>query len=160
MSAPRALDVLIPRLAARALGRKAAALATLLERWPAIMGAEFARHTSPERLAFTRGRDDAAVLHLRVPSALAAHIQHAEPHLLERINGCFGYRAVARLKLIHGPPALPRRQRRAGARVALPGDQDPDTAPKAVRDAAAGVTDPELRNALIRLGSAILARQR
>jgi len=161
MAAPRALDTLIPKLTAQALGRKAAALVTLLEHWPSIMGPEFARHTTPERLAFPRGRQDSAVLHLRVPSALAASLQHAEPHLIQRINGCFGYHAVGRLKLIHGPAPLPARTRRRRTGILAPVDAPPpEAAPPAIRDATAGISDPDLRNALIRLGTAILARQR
>lgn len=156
MAAPRALDTLIPKLTAKALGRRAAALVTLLEHWPAIMGAAFARHTTPERLAFPRGRDDAAVLHLRVPSALAASVQHAEPRLLERINGCFGYRAVGRLKLIHMPPARPPRRCRTDTRLPPVSEATPPL--PAVSAATADIADPELRNALMRLGSAILAR--
>ena len=46
---------------------------------------------------------------MHVAGSAALELQHSEPQLLERINGYFGYPAVARLRLIQAPLALPRR---------------------------------------------------
>ena len=78
-------------------------------------------------------------------------IQHLELLIIERINGFFGYRAVARLAIRQGPlPQRPRPGRRncarsAGARSA------------ALEHDLEAVKDPGLREALDRLGRAVIA---
>lgn len=81
-------------------------------------------------------------------------MQHLEPLLVERVNGYFGYRAVARVRLVQG--AVPH-----------PDEAAPPTRPsgEAERDAAdlatrlAEVRDPELRAALKALGRSLAARR-
>ncbi len=79
-------------------------------------------------------------------------IQHSEPVLIERINGFFGYRAVARLSLqqtwIPRQPSTPRLRPLSA----------PETAELDSR--VAGVGDEPLRTALKRLGAAIMATER
>src|SRR3984893_11764899 len=124
-----------------------------LTEWPAIVGSQLASACWPVKLTFPGGERREGTLRLRVAAALAPEIQHREPILLERINGYFGYRAVARLAIVQGPPPLPD----------VP-------APPVLRPLAAGerraldaklndVADPELRAALDRLGTAIIGRQ-
>jgi hypothetical protein len=149
----QAIGTNLPRIAKPVLGRRGLGEAQLIEQWPAIIGAELARHCWPIKLTFARGERRDGTLRLRVASALALEIQHREPVLLERINGYFGYRAVIRLTLIQGPPPLrehsppaPPRQLASGERQALASRLD-------------GIADPALRAALERLGSAIIGRQ-
>jgi hypothetical protein len=89
-------------------------------------------------------------LRLRVASGLGPEIQHRTPQILERINGFFGYRAVARLALVQGPPLRPAR----------PGPKLPRPLAAAEREALdqrlAGIKDPVLRDALRRLGAAVM----
>ena len=54
------------------------------------------------------------------PPASAPEIQHRAPQLLERINGFFGYGAVARLALVQGPPLRPPAPAGAGRRGRSP----------------------------------------
>ena len=95
-------------------------------------------------------------LHIRVYGGAATELQHLEPLVLERINGHFGYRAVAKLRLIHAP--LSGRSER----VAEPKDSELpplDSQSAAELDALlAIVDDPELRASLGRIGRAIMAR--
>ncbi|MDA8230626.1 MAG: DUF721 domain-containing protein [Magnetospirillum sp.] len=120
--------------------------AALVVDWPAIVGPAVAAHTLPSRIKFPPKERAEGTLVVKVASsAFATDLQHLEPLVLERINGHFGYRAVARLQLRHGPlprarsaPAAPR----AGANQP-PGD---------LTAALARVDDPELRDALERLG--------
>ena len=77
----------------------------------------------------------------------------AEAKIIERINGFFGYRAVACLKLTQGP--LPN--------APLPGPKPPRplaaAETNALRRSLDGITDPELRAALERWGQAVLGDQ-
>jgi hypothetical protein len=89
---------------------------------------------------------------VRCGGAAALELQHLAPSVLERINGHFGYRAVARLKIEQGsvaprnvtapPPPLTRLEQNAVAEVTAP------------------VADPDLRASLSRLGAAIRRREK
>ena len=149
----RAIGAEIPRIAGAALGKRGFGEAQLVTQWEAVIGAELAEKLSPERLTFPRGERRNGTLRLRVVSAFATEAQHLEPVLIERINAFFGYGAVARLVFIQGPPLnaapAPPRLRKLSAEEQ-----------RALDARVAGVADPELRTALVRLGSAIVGNRR
>ncbi len=148
---PKALAALVAPIARGALGRKGTALGGLLADWPRIAGEALAARAVPEKLAFPRGRQDGAELLLRCAGADALELQHEAPRILQRINGHFGYAAVARIKLRQGPAfAGP-----AGAPRWRPAAAAPEAAapmPESVAAALAGVEDTALRERLARLG--------
>jgi len=148
---PRAIGALVSRLARPAAGKHGFAEATVLTEWASVVGTDLARHTRPERLAFPAGARRDGTLHLRVEGAWALEVQHMARQIVERVNGFFGYAAVARLTLRHGPVAPP------GAPPGDAGEEaaEPDPAPYPEADAIARVASPELREALAGLGRAI-----
>ena len=89
---------------------------------------------------------------MRCGGSAALELQHLAPSVLERINGHFGYRAVARLKIEQGavsarevspaPPPLTRLEQ------------------EAVNEATEAVADPDIRASLSRLGTAIRRRDK
>jgi hypothetical protein len=148
---PRSLGSLLPKAARPVLGRHGLAGGGIVADWPSIVGAQLAQCCLPMRLQFPPGERAAGTLHLRVQGSLATELQHLEPVVLERINGYFGYRAVARLRIHQGPVPAPRRQRKALAPA-------PVDSPEI--DAAVGaVDDSDLRLRLRRFGQAIKARK-
>ncbi len=153
-SGPRSLAQLVPRLARAAIGKRGFAEAGLVADWPAIAGAEIALHAQPERLEFPRGERIEGTLHLRVEGAWALAFQHLEPQLVERINAYFGYRALARLKLHQGPLSTRRQPARAAPHRAA--EPDP-TAKERLALELASIESPALREAMARLGLALLA---
>lgn len=155
--APRAggvrhLAALLPRLTKTALGRRGFAEGGIVADWPAIVGAELAASSLPERLVFPQGARSGGTLHVRVSGALALELQHLEPQVIERINGYFGYAAVARLKLRQAP-IPPRPVRRPTAPMLQP------EAAREIESVVAGVADPGLRTALAGLGRALRGRR-
>ncbi len=150
----RAVGRELPRIAGRALGKRGLGEAQLLAEWRAVVGDELAAETLPVKLGFPQGGRRNGVLKLRVTSAAALSVQHREPQILERINGFFGYGAVARLALVQGP--LPDRSR-AGPRVQRP-LTPAESAALARR--VSQVPDSGLKSALERLGTAILAERK
>jgi hypothetical protein len=150
-----ALAATVPRVTAAAGARRGFARAQAISHWSEIVGAQLARHSLPERLVFPRGQRHEGTLHIRIEGALALELQHLEPLVIERINGFFGFRAVARLALRQGP--LPRARRRpkiAPPRKLSAAEEDGLVA------RVAGVNDPDLRAALERLGRSILGDSR
>jgi hypothetical protein len=98
-----------------AFGRQGFAEPGVLLRWPEIVGDTLARFSLPERLTFPQGERSRGTLHLRVDGQFALELQHLEPLIVERINGFFGYGAVARIAILQAPipeRALPEKRKR------------------------------------------------
>ncbi len=145
----RALAVTLPRLTKRLVGKRGFAEGGLAADWPGIVGNEIASRCMPGKLSFerhTERRD--GTLTLRVEAPFATELQHLAPQLMERINGYFGYRAVARLRLKQVPPA-PRAARQAPPSAARGKDE------AALERRLDAVEDPDLRAALGRLARAL-----
>lgn len=152
-SGPKALSALLPRIAGKALRERGFDTAAIVTDWPAIVGELLASETVPEKLVRPRGANSGGTLHIRVNGAFATELQHLEPVMIERINGFFGYAAVARLALIQGPVSPYTRKRK----------KSPDRAESAPLPAAligelAEIEDEDLRAALERLGRALRDR--
>jgi len=122
------------------------ASAGVVDNWPAIVGEDLARHSMPERL----GGD--GTLRLRVDGPLATELKHLEPQILERIASYFGYRAVNRLSLIQGPLEIPPVEKSKPTRAL-----DSDSA-KTLADTLRGTRNADVKQALARLGEAVLSQ--
>ncbi|MDP6172587.1 MAG: DciA family protein [Rhodospirillales bacterium] len=147
----RAIGATLEKLTKPIFGRRGFDQAAIITDWPAIIGGLLASQTRPERIAHEGRQRTEGTLHLRLAnSALAPELQHLEPQLVERINTYFGYRAVGRIRIHHGPiatsdrPELPPRR-----------DLDPAEA-EDLRARLDSINDTDLKAALEDLGSEIL----
>jgi hypothetical protein len=148
----RRMPDLLSRVLEPAARRRGMAEARLLTDWPMIIGPQLGARCQPVRLAHDRSAAG-GVLSVHVSSASALELQHSEPQLIERINGFFGYPAVARLRLIQAPPVRP--VKRPGRRPLRPLDVDEL---EELQAAVGCLADRELREALARLGQTIRAQ--
>jgi hypothetical protein len=147
------VSVAVPseRVTRPVFGRHGFAGGALVVDWPAIVGSAVASHTLPLSIKFPPKERTDGTLSVKVDSgAFAVEMQHLEPLILERINGYFGWKAVARLRLRQGP--LPERP----AAKAPPAE--PPATPPPAQDSLARVEDPELRAVLERLGRRLAGR--
>jgi len=153
---PRPVSQSIDRMTKGLLGKHGFIHGAIATKWPEIVGDSMARHTQPEKIVFSRDGATGGTLHLKTDSgAFATELQHQEPQIIERINMFFGYRAVVRIKLIQGPlPALHKGERRTEPPRPLN-----ESEIKGLAGAVANVDDPELKEALERLGENILGRK-
>ena len=131
--------------------RRGLAEAGVLTDWPSIVGEALAARCQPVKLT-GGGHGHGGILHVHVAGSAALELQHSEPQLLERINSYFGYPAVARLRLIRAPLALPRR-----VPALAPAPLDP-AAQAEIEAVVRPVADDALRAALRGLGAALKAR--
>jgi hypothetical protein len=145
----RALGAELAPIIRPVLGKRGIGEAQLIQEWDAIVGADLAGEARPDRLTFPAGERRDGTLRLKVAPAVALELQHREPLIVERINAFFGYQAVARLAFIQGTPAK-RRPPAPSRRKLSPAEQD------AVTRSTQTVEDPDLKEALARLGRAIL----
>ncbi|HEU0072065.1 MAG TPA: DciA family protein [Alphaproteobacteria bacterium] len=143
----RSLAATLPPITAPIFKTRGFAEAGILTDWPAIVGEMLGRRTAPERIAFARSSKRDGTLHVVCESAFAPELQHLAPQVIERINGYFGYPAVAQLKILHGQVPQTARKRAAPRKP-------PDSAPYV----DASIKDDDLRASLARLGAAIGAK--
>jgi hypothetical protein len=142
----RAAGLAAARVAAPIVARQGGGVVARLKAdWAAIIGPELADSTWPAALA--RG----GALKLIVMPAKALEVQHRAPFVIDRINLFLGRCAVTRLALVQGVLPLRALERRAPVRPV------PAGAAAALDRQLAGIADPELRAALVRLGHAVIA---
>jgi hypothetical protein len=153
-----ALASTVPNLTRLALGRKGFAEASLIGAWPTIVGEEIARLAIPVKLRLPRAKSEktaapaipsavtpniaGGTLTLRASPAASLEVQHLKPRILERITRYFGYPAIVEIKIEIGD----RRKAAPKMRRPAPGPAGPLDLSK--------VSDPEIREALQRLGAA------
>ena len=150
-SFPRPLSELLSSTLSDALKTQGFASAEILARWGDIVGAEIAAHSEPMKINWPRAMGDEApepaTLLLRVEGPAALEIQHLSAVILERVNRFFGWQAIGRIALRQAP--LRRREPRKA-----PPPPDPAIAAR-IAEGMTAVHDPDLRQALARLGAAI-----
>ena len=150
---PRSLSATLPKITKAILDKGGRDYATLIAEWPAIVGAQLAGSSLPEKLVRRRQDDERStggVLTIRVSGGAALEIQHREPQIIERINSYLGYRGIVRLKLVQG--VLPSRTPGPQPERVLSHAQS-----QAIDSAAAHVSDPDLKARLARFGRALAA---
>ncbi len=136
---PRPLSALVPALVRPAFRRRAPATAQVVADWEAIVGPAIAAITTPLRLS-------AGTLAIGCTGPVAMELQHLSDSLLGRINGHLGQVAVVRLRFVQ---SVSRPAPAVAAKARPP-------ALAAARTAVAGLPEGELRDALERLGRAVL----
>ncbi len=150
----RALAAAAAGITRQVFAKRGFADGAVVNDWAAIVGPHLAAHSRPEKIAHGPGKRREGTLHLKVDSgSLATELQHLEPQLIERVNAHFGYCAVGRLKLIHGPPPAP--QPRPPKKVRRLGEGEE----KDLSRRLAAIGDADLRAALEALGRAVKGRR-
>ena len=160
MARPKPLADFIDSCLGPALRAQGFAAADVITAWPEIAGERLATFSRPVRLEWPRrgrpdpdARPEPAALIVRVESAFALELQHLAPLLIERINAHYGWRCVGRLVLKQGPVPRPK-----PARTPAPKLSDEDR--EKLAETTAGIAEEPLREALTRLGSAVVAGAR
>lgn len=146
------LDKDFRALTRAAFARYGFAYADLITQWPAIVGETLAQWSEPERIKWPRSggdqRKQGGTLVIRVIPGRGLDLQHQTPQIIERINSFYGYAAIATVKIMQGtigrkPTHPPPRE--------LGADQI-----QALEARLEAVADPDLKEALRRLGKGIL----
>ncbi|POR49685.1 DUF721 domain-containing protein [Bosea psychrotolerans] len=146
-------DCLAPALAAQGFAGRA-----IVSLWSEIVGERLAARSRPLKIDWPRRRpapgetSDPATMVVRVEGAFALEMQQLAPLVLERVNTHLGWRAVGKLVLKQGPVEAPVTRQ-------PPPAPDPATVAR-VAQQVSGITDPELRAALERLGRSVGAGAR
>ncbi|HWK40292.1 MAG TPA: DciA family protein [Croceibacterium sp.] len=149
----RLVSDLVPQIGRAAFRRFGFVQASVVTRWPEIVGDRHAQVCMPESIRFPPGEKSEGIMQLVVLPAHAPLIQHVIPEIIERVNRFFGYRAVARVKLRQGAVKRPHDQ---GARTAPPSLKP---IPMELGESLRDIGDPELRTVLESLARSVDAKE-
>lgn len=159
MARTRPLAELIDSCLGPALAAQGFASSDILAAWPEIVGERLAGTTQPLKVEWRRNpqarpgeRPEPATLVVRVESGFALELQHLGPLVIERVNARYGWRCIGRLVLKQGPV------RRVGPRI-VAAPPLPEAERRRVAAAVEGVEDDGLKDALDRLGQAVVGAE-
>lgn len=135
------------------LGKKGFVEVDILTNWDNIVGQDLAEYSLPERIDFKTNQKQNGVLHLSVLSgAHALELKHKERIILDKINAYFGYGAVSGLKIMQNPEAFNQQNLEVKEdKVVVSQDEE-----NYINNLTKGVTDPSLRETLVKLGKRII----
>jgi len=131
------------------------AVSRLLTHWDEIIGADICGMARP--IEITYGKSFGATLTLLVKGAQAPMVEMQKETIRERVNACYGYAAIQKVRLTQTAP-------RGFAEEQTPfssGPQKPEVTPAARLRAAQTVEivgDTSLRDALERLGANVISQ--
>jgi len=134
------------------------AVSRLLTHWEEVAGAEIAAVCRPVEVSYGR-QNMGATLCLLTTGAQAPMLEMQKERIVERVNACYGYRAITRIRITQtaGTGFSEGRAQFGRARASHP--EPPRTPLPEAAEAARDVTDPGLRDALERLGTAVMTRR-
>lgn len=143
------------------LAKRAGINTMLLGSWDEIAGEGFADCTRPEKIAWPRraseisgeGGYQPGVLTVACEGARALFLTHAQGELIQRINGFFGFYAIGQLRIVQKPVSPQHKHR--GKPKPLSGEPA-----RRLEAMVEGIESEELKAALRRLGTAVLAPRR
>lgn len=120
--------------------------------WPLIVGDYLAESTTPIKINFPKNKNCDGVLFIEVIGAQAPIIQQLESEIIEKIAIYFGFKAVAKIKLIHSGEMPKQKTHKKEA---------PLTAEESIRldKLLEDVKDIELRDKLKSIGEHVIRRK-
>ncbi len=135
------------------------AVSRLLTHWPEVVGEAVARIARPVNVGY--GRDGlGATLTLLTAGPHAPMLEMQKDQIRDRVNACYGYRAIARIRITQtAPTGFSEAQTpfQGAAPVARP---PPPEVVEAARNVAADIENTELRLALAALATNVLHKKR
>ncbi|NNH28364.1 DUF721 domain-containing protein [Rhizobium sp. SEMIA 4085] len=160
MSYPRKAEKQISELANGlidpVLAKRAGINTALLGSWDEIAGEDFADCTRPEKIAWSRGYEvdtyKPGVLTIACEGARALFLTHAQGELIQRINSFFGFAAVHQIRIVQKP--VSQAVKRSRTPPPLKGE-----AARKLEDMMEGIEGDKLREAVKRLGTAVLGKR-
>ncbi len=136
------------------------AVSRLLTHWAEITGEDIASHTRPVEVSYGRG-GLGATLTILTTGAHAPMVEMQKEKLRERVNACYGYSAISRIRITQtAATGFAEGQAVFAPAPAAPEPKGPSPeARAAAAKTAAPVSDPSLRSALERLGANVISRK-
>ncbi|MEL6960266.1 MAG: DciA family protein [Pseudomonadota bacterium] len=129
----------------------------VLTHWAEIVGADVAKVAHPVDISYARG-GFGATLTLLTTGAQAPMLEMQKESIREKVNACYGYNAIARIRLTQtAPTGFAEGQRAFEGKPKATKSPRPQDA-EAGNKLAQAVEDDDLRAALSRLGANVLSK--
>ena len=137
-----------------AFARYGFAQADVVANWDAIVGADLAAVSAPERIKWPRGAGEEAqkqggTLVIRAAPGRALELQYEASRIVARINSFFGYGAIAGIKVMQAQALMPK-----------PAKAPPIPEKPVCEQELASLEESPLKAALERLGRGVAAASR
>ena len=150
---PRMIATMINQVARQAVGKDWLLYAALLDHWQEIVGADYARVTTPIKITFphqpNEPRRQGGILCVRLPKGLTMEFSFKAESIKQRVNSYFGYEAISRVTFDSIHSSAPEKSY-----------TQPLVTDEAKNQATAGVKDipnGELRDTLQSFGQTLLS---
>ena len=130
----------------------------LLTHWAEIVGEDIAAMARPVNVSYARG-GLGGTLTLLTTGAMAPMLEMQTNTIRDRVNACYGYAAINRVRITQTAPTGFAEGRVSFETRPKAAPQPPEETDTAAREAARGVASDDLRLALERLGTNVLRRQ-
>lgn len=152
------LSDLLPKLVDPIYANKGLSSSALIAAWPELAGASFANCSMIETIKWPHQRSNGepsfqgGILIVRVDGPKAIYLQHEEKQIIQRVNRFFGFSAIDRLKITQGAIS---RSRKAEP---IPMPDLSKKQEKKLRECINELDDPDLNDAVLKLGKGVLQR--
>lgn len=165
-SAPRrgrgfnAVSGLVERQVRRSGEKRGFAVMRLLTHWTEIVGEDTAKFATPVKISYARD-GFGATLTVLTSGAQAPMLQAQLPQIQAKVNACYGYHAISRVRITQTAPTGFHEGQLAfdGPPPAKPKVATPEVK-AASRETVSAVSDDGLKAALERLGENVLSKTR
>lgn len=146
------------------LSKKAGINTMLLGVWDEIVGDEFADCTRPEKIAWPRGGSHSSaeperggglnpgLLTIACEGSRALFLSHHQNVIISRINSFLGFPAINRIKIVQKVVVKPQKSRKITRKLSTSEE-------KHLGQMLDGVEGDKLKDALTKLGQAVLSRK-
>jgi len=135
------------------------AVTRLLTHWVEIVGEDMAAMARPVEVGYSRSGGLGATLTVLTTGAMAPMLEMQKEKLREKVNACYGYAAISKIRVTQTAP-VGFAEGQVAFRTPPKKDDEPD--PRIAQDAHQAVepiTDQGLRQALEALGRNVLSKR-
>ncbi|MGV6839854.1 MAG: DUF721 domain-containing protein [Planktomarina sp.] len=131
------------------------AMTRLLTHWEDVLGPDMAAQCTPVKVSYAQ-RGFGATLTILTTGSYAPMLTMQVGQIRDRVNACYGYNAISRVKITqtapHGFKAFASKPAAAPKRI------DPQTQ-AAAHQAASQIQDPTLRDVLNQFGANVMTKE-
>ena len=154
----RAATLLQPRIRA-ASEERGFAVTRLLTHWPEVVGAATAQIATPVNVTYGKG-GMGATLTLLTTGAQAPMLEMQKEQIRDKVNACYGYRAIARVRITQTAPTG-FAEGRVAFTPAPKVRREPDAATTSeAQSLSDNIVNADLRAALAALGANVLSKRK
>ena len=135
------------------------AVSRLLTHWPEIVGAQTAAIARPVNVSYSKG-GFGATLTVLTTGANAPMLQADLPKIRDKVNACYGYAAIARIRITQTAPTGFHEGRASFQHAPMAPQKPSPQITEAARRLSADTRDDNLRSALETLAANVLSRSK